>query len=86
MPHQIKVGRKERMTFSKINEVCEMPNLIDIQTKSFKWFIEEGLGEVLEDVSPIRDTTNTLSLEFADYEFSDTTKYTQEECKEREAT
>ena len=86
MPHPIKVGRKERMTFSKINEVCEMPNLIDIQTKSFKWFIEEGLGEVLEDVSPIRDTTNTLSLEFADYEFSDTTKYTEEECKERDAT
>ena len=86
MPHPIKVGRKERMTFSRINEVCEMPNLIDIQTKSFKWFIEEGLGEVLEDVSPIRDTTNTLSLEFADYEFSDTTKYSQEECKEREAT
>ena len=86
MPHPIQVGRKERMTFSKINEVCEMPNLIDIQTKSFQWFIEEGLGEVLEDVSPIRDTTNTLSLEFADYEFSDTTKYSQEECKEREAT
>ena len=86
MPHPIKVGRKERMTFSKINEVCEMPNLIDIQTKSFQWFIEEGLGEVLEDVSPIRDTTNTLSLEFADYKFSDTTKYSEEECKEREAT
>ena len=74
------------MTFAKINEVCEMPNLIDIQTKSFKWFVEEGLGEVLEDVSPIRDTTNTLSLEFADYEFSDTPKYDQEECKERDAT
>ena len=86
MPHPIQVGRKERQTFSKINEVCEMPNLIDIQTKSFQWFIEEGLGEVLEDVSPIRDTTNTLSLEFADYEFSDSTKYSQEECKEREAT
>ncbi len=63
-----------------------MPNLIDIQTKSFKWFVEEGLGEVLEDVSPIRDTTNTLSLEFADYSFSDTPKFDQEECKEREST
>ena len=86
MPHPIKVGRKERMSFSKINEVCEMPNLIDVQTKSYKWFMEEGLSEVLEDVSPIRDTTNTLSLEFADYHFSDTPKYDQEECKERDAT
>ncbi|MBE6041374.1 MAG: DNA-directed RNA polymerase subunit beta, partial [Clostridiales bacterium] len=86
MPQPIKVGRKERMTFAKINEVCEMPNLIDVQTKSYKWFIEEGLGEVLQDVSPIRDTTNTLSLEFADYHFSDTPKYDQEECKERDAT
>ena len=86
MPHPIKVGRKERMTFAKIHEVCEMPNLIDVQTKSYKWFMEEGLSEVLEDVSPIRDTTNTLSLEFADYHFSDTPKYDQEECKERDAT
>lgn len=86
MPKPVKVGRKERMTFAKINEVCEMPNLIDIQTKSYKWFVEEGLAEVLEDVSPIRDTTNTLSLEFADYSFSDTPKYDQEECKERDAT
>jgi len=86
MPHPITVGRKERMSFSKINEVCEMPNLIDVQTKSYKWFMEEGLSEVLEDVSPIRDTTNTLSLEFADYHFSDTPKYDQEECKERDAT
>ncbi len=86
MPKPIQVGRKERMTYAKINEVCEMPNLIDIQTQSYKWFIEEGLGEVLEDVSPIRDTTNTLSLEFADFSFSDTPKYDQEECKERDAT
>ncbi len=57
MPQPIKVGRKERMSFAKIHEVCEMPNLIDMQTKSYKWFVEEGLGEVLEDVSPIRDTT-----------------------------
>ena len=74
------------MTFAKINEVCEMPNLIDVQTQSYKWFVEEGLSEVLEDVSPIRDTTNTLSLEFADYHFSEETKYSQEECKERETT
>ena len=86
MPQPIKVGKKERMSFAKINEVCEMPNLIDVQTKSYKWFMEEGLGEVLEDVSPIRDTTNTLAMEFADYHFSDEPKYDQEECKERDAT
>ena len=86
MPKPVKVGRKERMTYAKINEVCEMPNLIEIQTKSYKWFVEEGLAEVLEDVSPIRDTTNTLSLEFADYSFAETPKYNQEECKERDAT
>ena len=86
MPKPVKVGRKERMTFAKIKEVCEMPNLIDVQTQSYKWFVEEGLAEVLEDVSPIRDTTNTLSLEFADYHFSETTKWSQEECKERETT
>lgn len=51
MPRPVKVGRKERMTFAKINEVCEMPNLIDVQTQSYKWFVEEGLSEVLEDVS-----------------------------------
>ncbi|MDD5822916.1 MAG: DNA-directed RNA polymerase subunit beta [Firmicutes bacterium] len=86
MPKPIQLGRKQRMTYSKINEVCEMPNLIDIQTQSYKWFIEEGLGEVLEDVSPIRDTTDTLSLEFADFSFSNEPKYDQEECKERDAT
>ena len=53
MPTPVKVGRKERMSFAKIHEVCEMPNLIDVQTKSYKWFVEEGLGEVLDDVSPI---------------------------------
>ncbi len=87
MPHPEKVGRKERMSFSKINEVCEMPNLIDIQTQSYKWFMEEGLKEVLEDVSPVRDTTNNLNLEFVDYTFDmDGIKYDQEECKDREAT
>lgn len=86
MPKPIKVGKKERQTYASINEVCEMPNLIDIQTKSFKWFIEEGLGEVLDDVSPINDATQSLSLEFVDYSFSDEPKYGQEECKEKDAT
>ena len=86
MPKPIEVGRKERMTFSKINEVSEMPNLIDIQTKSYKWFLDEGLKEVFEDISPIKDYANNLVLEFIDYSLSDPPKYEQEECKERDVT
>ena len=86
MPVPVKVGKKERMTFSKIREVSEMPNLIDIQTKSYKWFLEEGLREVFDDISPIRDYANNLVLEFVDYTLSDKPKYDQEECKERDVT
>ena len=86
MPKPIQVGRKERMTFAKINEVCEMPNLIQIQTESYKWFVEEGLREVFEDISPIKDYADNLILEFIDYSLSDKPKYEQEECKERDVT
>ena len=86
MPNPIKLGRKERMTFSKINEVADMPNLIQIQTDSYKWFKEEGLREVFEDVSPIKGYTDNLVLEFIDYSLDDPPKYSQEECKERDAT
>ncbi len=86
MPKPIKVGRKERMTFAKINEVGTMPNLIDIQTKSYDWFIEEGLREVFEDISPIKDYSGNLILEFIDYSLSEPPKYEQEECKERDVT
>ncbi len=86
MPNPIKLGRKERMTFSKINEVAEMPNLIQIQTDSYKWFVEEGLQEVFEDVSPIKGYTDNLVLEFIDYSLTDPPKYEQEECKERDVT
>ena len=86
MPKPIKVGRKERMTFSKINEVSEMPNLIDIQTKSYQWFLDEGLKEVFDDISPIKDYANNLVLEFIDYSLNDPPKYEQEECKERDVT
>ena len=86
MPRPIQVGRKERMTFAKINEVCEMPNLIQIQTDSYNWFIEEGLREVFEDISPIKDYADNLVLEFIDYSISDSPKYEQEECKERDVT
>ncbi len=86
MPKPIHVGRKDRMTFSKINEVGQMPNLIEIQTKSYDWFIKEGLREVFEDISPIRDYADNLILEFIDYSLNDPPKYEQEECKERDVT
>ncbi|WP_303857967.1 DNA-directed RNA polymerase subunit beta [Aminicella lysinilytica] len=86
MPKPIQVGRKERMSFAKINEVGTMPNLIDIQTKSYDWFIKEGLQEVFEDISPIKDYAGNLSLEFIDYSLNDPPKYEQEECKERDVT
>ena len=86
MPKPIKVGRKERMSFGKIDEVWPMPNLIGIQTNSYRWFVEEGLKEVFEDISPIKDYAGNLSLEFVDYHLSDETKYSQEECKERDVT
>ncbi len=86
MPKPIKLGRRERQTFSKISEIAEMPNLIQLQTKSYEWFIKEGLREVFNDISPIRDHAGKLVLEFVDYSFSETLKYDQEECKERDAT
>ena len=86
MPTPVKVGRKERMSFSKIKEVAEMPNLIEIQTASYDWFIKEGLYEVFEDISPIKDYAGNLVLEFIDYSLSEPPKYDQEECKERDVT
>ncbi|MDO4859985.1 MAG: DNA-directed RNA polymerase subunit beta [Bacillota bacterium] len=86
MPTPVTLGKKDRMTFAKINEVAEMPNLIQIQTKSYDWFVNEGLKEVFEDISPIRDYADNFALEFLDYSFSDPPKYGQEECKERDAT
>ncbi len=86
MPKPIKLGKKERQTFSKISEVAQMPNLIQIQTKSYDWFIKEGLREVFEDISPIQDYAGNLVLEFVDYSLDEPPKYDQETCKERDAT
>ena len=86
MPNPIKLGRKERMTFANINEVAEMPNLLQIQTDSYDWFVKEGLREVFEDISPIKDYADNLILEFIDYSLTDPPKYEQEECKERDVT
>ncbi len=74
------------MSYSQIHEVAPMPNLIQIQKDSYDWFIEEGLREVFEDISPIRDYADNLVLEFIDHSISDEPKYDQEECKERDAT
>ncbi len=82
--HPIKLGKNERMSFSKIQEVLEMPNLIDLQRKSYEWFIEEGLAEVFRDVSPITDYSGNLRLEFGDYRLDENPKYSIEECKERD--
>lgn len=86
MPKLVKVGKKERMTFAKINEVSDMPNLIDIQIKSYKWFMEEGLMEVLEEISPIKDPTDTWVLEFTGFNFDSEGNLSEEECKERDET
>ncbi|WP_078697793.1 DNA-directed RNA polymerase subunit beta [Caloramator quimbayensis] len=87
MVHPVKVGRRERMSFSKIKEVIDMPNLIEVQLDSYKWFLEEGLKEVFDDVNPITDYTGNLILEFIDYKLDyDNIKYSVEECKERDAT
>ena len=72
------------MSFARINELLEKPNLIEIQRKSYDWFLEEGLKEAFKDISPIEDYTGSLILEFIDYELDDEPKYDVEECKERD--
>ncbi len=79
-------GKNVRMNFGKINEVLEMPNLIEIQKNSYKWFREEGLKEVFHDISSITDYNGNLVLNFVDYKIDDTPKYTIAECKERDVT
>ncbi|MDP4092387.1 MAG: DNA-directed RNA polymerase subunit beta [Bacillota bacterium] len=86
MVHPVQLGRNTRMSYSKIEEVLDMPNLIEVQKNSYKWFLEEGLREVFRDVSPITDYTGNLILDFFDYSLDDNPKYSVEECKERDAT
>ena len=76
-----------RMSYSRQEEVLEMPNLIEVQKDSYQWFLDEGLKEVFDDISPIADYSGSLSLEFVDFELCrDDVKYSIEECKERDAT
>ncbi len=82
----VKLGKTTRKSFAKINEVLEMPNLIEVQKKSYKWFLDEGLREVFRDVAAITDYNGTLELSFIDYKIDDEPKYTVAECKERDVT
>ena len=82
----VKFGNNVRMSFSKINEVLEMPNLIEIQKDSYQWFLDEGLREVFADFSSVSDFSHNLVLSFIDYRLDDKPKYSVNECKERETT
>ncbi|GHU45487.1 DNA-directed RNA polymerase subunit beta [Clostridia bacterium] len=82
----VKLGKVSRMCFSKINEVLEMPNLIEIQKNSYKWFLEYGIREVFKDISPISDANGKYELSFLEYYMDEDPKYTIAECKERDAT
>ena len=83
----IKTGKSFRMSYSRQKEVLEMPNLIEVQKDSYQWFLDEGLKEVFDDISPIADYSGHLSLEFIDFTLcEDDVKYTIDECKERDAT
>ena len=82
----VKLGNNVRMSFAKINEVLEMPNLIEVQKNSYKWFLEEGLREVFEETAAITDYNGNLMLDFIGYRLEETPKYTVEECKERDVT
>ncbi len=86
MLHPVKIGNRVRMSYSKIGEVLELPDLIEVQKNSYEWFIKEGLKEVFNDISPIEDYTGNLILEFIDYSLNGSPKYEQLECKERDAT
>lgn len=83
----VQLGKNvERMSFSRINEVLSMPNLIEVQKNSYNWFLKEGLKEVFRDVASITDYTGNLVLDFVDYRMDEHPKYSVEECKERDAT
>ena len=83
----IKSGKSSRMSYARQKEVVQMPNLIEVQTDSYKWFLDEGLNEVFDDISPITDYSGKLSLDFVDFTLCENeVKYTIDECKERDAT
>ena len=79
------VAPRARKTFSRLKHVLDLPNLIDIQKASFQWFLEEGLRETIDDISPITDYTGTLAVEFGDYEFGPP-QHSISECREKDLT
>ncbi len=79
-------GKTTRKSFARINEILEMPNLIEVQKKSYQWFLDEGLREVFADTASITDYTGNLELSFLDYSMDEAPKYSVEECKARDAT
>ncbi len=86
MVHPVETEKRVRMSYSRIEEVLDMPNLIEIQKNSYQWFLDEGLKEVFNDISPISDYTDTLVLEFVSYKLEDEPKYSVAECKERDVS
>ena len=86
MAHPMQMGKRTRMCFARIEEALAVPDLIEVQKKSYEYFLKEGLREVLADVSPITDYSESLILEFTDYSLDDKPKYTVDKCKERDTT
>ena len=83
----VKSGKSIRMSYSRQKEVLDMPNLIEVQKDSYQWFLDEGLKEVFDDISPIADYNGRINLSFIDFKLcEDEVKYSIEECKERDAT
>ena len=85
MVHPVTLGKRIRMSYSRIHEVLDLPDLIEVQNSSYEWFVEEGLAEVFDDISPIQDYTGNLILEFVNYHVEDSLKYDQDEARERDA-
>ncbi|MFR1323975.1 MAG: DNA-directed RNA polymerase subunit beta, partial [Ezakiella massiliensis] len=86
MVHPVKYGKRTRMSYSRIQEALDLPDLLEVQTSSFKWFLEEGIKEVFQDISPIEDYAGNLILEFVDYKIDDEFKYSQTEARLRDAS
>ena len=86
MPKAISYGKTERMSFARYEEIQNMPNLLEIQKNSYRWFLEEGLRDVFRDVDAVTDYSGNLELRFVDYSMDEKPKYTEEECKARDAT
>ncbi|MFR9279362.1 MAG: DNA-directed RNA polymerase subunit beta, partial [Ezakiella coagulans] len=85
MVHPVQYGKRTRMSYSRIDEALDMPNLLEVQTESYEWFIKYGIKEVFDDVSPVEDYAGNLILEFVDYKLDDKLKYTESEARMRDA-